>query len=140
MQRVVPVLPVTDAARARDFYTGRLGFEVDWEWRDAPGEPAFLQVSRAGLSLYLSERPGDGRPGGLVYLYVSDVDAWYDELAGRSVEAETPPADRPWGNRECVLRDPDGNRLCLASVRAELSPDRNGTAVQSAPATPRERR
>ena len=126
MQRVVPALPVTDATRARAFYTEALGFEVDWERRDAPGEPAILQISRAGLTLYLSEREPAGARGGLTYLYVSDVDAWYRELHQGGVATEGGPEDRPWGNREVVVRDPDGNRLCFATVLRSLSPDRQG--------------
>ena len=124
MQRVVPALPVADAGRARAFYAESLGFEVDWEWRDGPGDPAFLQISRAGLSLYLSEREESGTAGGLTYLYVSDVDAWYAELRERGVTNLDEPRDRPWGNRELVVSDPDGNRLCFASVRPGVSPDR----------------
>ena len=126
MQRVVPALPVADATRAACFYTDVLGFEVDWEWRDAPGQPAFIQLSRAGLSIYLSERADRGPAGGLTFLYVSDVDAWHAELTERGVAGEGEPRDRPWGNREWVVSDPDGNRLCFASVRERLSPDRSG--------------
>jgi len=126
MQRVVPAIPVADAARAKAFYVDALGFEVDWEWSDVPGEPAFLQLSRAGLSLYLSERPDRGPAGGLTYLYVGDVDAWRAELRDRGLEEDSEPCDRPWGNREWVVKDPDGNRLCFASVSSPLSPDRGG--------------
>jgi len=126
MQRVVPALPVSDLTRARSFYTERLGFEVDWEWRDAPGEPAFLQLSRAGLSIYLSERADRGPTGGLTFLYVSDVDQWCDELRERGLALDGEPQDRPWGNRELVVADPDGNRLCFASVAVAVSPDRSG--------------
>ena len=124
MQRVVPAIPVTDLERARAFYVEGLGFEVDWEWCDTPGEPAFLQLSRAGLSIYLSARPDRGPAGGLTYLYVSDVDAWCTEFCGRGLGSEGTPQDHPWGNREWVVSDPDGNRLCFASVRRGLSPDR----------------
>jgi len=116
MQRVVPAIPVSSLDRARDFYTATLGFEVDWEWQDTPGEPAFLQLSRAGLSLYLSARADRGPAGGLTYLYVSDVDRWCAELQERGLASDGPPLDRPWGNREWVVADPDGNRLCFTSV------------------------
>lgn len=114
MQRVVPVLPVVDLARAREFYVTALGFEVDWVWQPEPDEPAFAQISRAGLSLYLAEREAAGPAG--VYLYVGDVDAWHGELAHAGVAIEQPPLDRPWGNREMSLRDRDGNLLTLATV------------------------
>ena len=119
MQRVVPVLAVSDYERSRIFYSEGLGFEIDWEWRDAPEEPPFAQISRAGLSLYLSGRGADGRPGTCrVYLYVSDVDAWSEEALEAGLDVVTQPENRPWGNREMALRDPDGNTLVLATVVA----------------------
>lgn len=116
MQRVVPALRILDYERSRHFYVEQLGFEIDWEWRHEPGLPVFMQISKAGLSLYLSENAGDGEPGIVVYLYVTDVDAWHEEIEDAGLEVEAEPANQPWGNREMRLRDPDGNRLVFASV------------------------
>lgn len=117
VQRVYPTLRILDADAARSFYVERLGFRVDWEWRQ--DGPVFMQVSRNGLALYLSENARDGEPGGLAYLYVPDVDRWHAELCEgeQEVEVEEEPRDRPWGNREMRLRDPFGNRLCIATTR-----------------------
>jgi catechol 2,3-dioxygenase-like lactoylglutathione lyase family enzyme len=112
----VPTLRITEYEPAKRFYVGALGFEIDWEWRAEPGEPVFLQLSRAGLRLYLSEREGDGAVGGLVHLYVGDVDGWQAEMLRQGVVAEGPPVDQPWGNRELRVRDPDGNQLCICAV------------------------
>jgi uncharacterized glyoxalase superfamily protein PhnB len=74
-----------------------------------------MQLTRDGLSLYLSEHTGDGQVGGLVHLYVADVDAWYAELRSRSVNVAFPPRDEPWGNRDLRIVDPDGNQLCICT-------------------------
>jgi catechol 2,3-dioxygenase-like lactoylglutathione lyase family enzyme len=111
----IPTLRVGDAESAKRFYVDGLGFRVDWEWRHEPEQPVFLQISREGMRLYLSEREGDGRVGGLVHLYVPDVDAWQAEMLARGIVAEGPPVDQPWGNREMRVRDPDGNQLCVCS-------------------------
>ena len=74
-----------------------------------------MQVTRDGLSLYLSEHSGDGQVGGLVHLYVQDVDAWYHELARRGLEIASPPRDEPWGNRDMRILDPDGNQICVCT-------------------------
>jgi len=116
MQRVVPAIRIDDYQRSHHFYVGKLGFEVDWEWRHEPGQPVFMQISKAGLSLYLSEHAGDGELGCLVYLYVSDVDAWHEQLLDAGLEVDGEPANQPWGNREMRLSDPDGNQLVFASV------------------------
>lgn len=119
-QRVTPQLRMTDWARTRAFYVDGLGFSVDWEHRFEPGFPVFAQVTRAGLSLFLTEHAGDCQPGGAAYLVVDDLDALFREISERGVRPTEPPADTPWGTREMTVVDPDGNRLRFGDlVKAE---------------------
>ncbi|MBT2400066.1 glyoxalase superfamily protein [Streptomyces sp. ISL-100] len=101
-EEVIPILHVKDADAAATWYA-RLGFGKQWEHRFEPGFPAFVEVARGPLRLFLSEHQGDARPGTLVYLRVRDVDAVAAEFGVTVV-------DQPWA-REVELRDPDGNRL-----------------------------
>ncbi|MGW4376261.1 glyoxalase superfamily protein [Streptomyces albidoflavus] len=105
-EEVVPILRVADAAAAVAWYE-RLGFARQWEHRFAPELPAFVEVARGGVRLFLSEHEGDARPETLVYLRVRDVEAIAAEFG---VTAE----DAPWA-REIELRDPDGNRLRIGT-------------------------
>jgi len=114
MQSVVPTLRITDYARSKAFYTNGLGFTVNWEHRFEPTFPVFMEVGRDGMLLYLSQHEGDCQPGGLVHLYVPDVDAWYSDLKLRGISTPQ-PQDEPWGNRDFRVTDPDGNRLCICT-------------------------
>ncbi|WP_129289420.1 glyoxalase superfamily protein [Streptomyces sp. N1] len=105
-EEVVPILRVEDAAAAAAWYE-RLGFIRQWEHRFAPGLPAFVEVARGGVRLFLSEHEGDARPATLVYLRVRDVEAIAAEFGVAAEEA-------PWA-REIELRDPDGNRLRIGT-------------------------
>ncbi|GGP54297.1 glyoxalase superfamily protein [Saccharothrix coeruleofusca] len=107
-EEVIPVLRVEDASAAVAWYE-RLGFVKQWEHRFEPGFPAFVEVARHGVRLFLSEHEGDARPDTLVYLRARDVDAIAAEFGVR-VE------DAPWA-REVELRDPDGNRLRVGTPR-----------------------
>jgi uncharacterized glyoxalase superfamily protein PhnB len=119
MQAVVPTLRITDLARAKAFYVDGLDFTVDWEHRFEPHFPVFLQISRDGLTLYLSQHSGDCQVGGLVHLYVADVDAWYADMVDKGASVPS-PEDQPWGNRDFRVTDPDGNQLaiCTRLIRA----------------------
>ena len=114
MQKVIPTLRITNHELSRTFYETALGFKVDWEHRFGSTFPVFMQVSREGMILYLSEHEGDCQPGGLVHLYVPNVDSWYSELKDRGVEVQ-PPRNQPWGNRDMRISDPDGNSLCICT-------------------------
>ena len=107
-----PILRIFDEAKAREFYVGYLGFRIDWEHRFAPGMPLYLQVSRDGCVLHLSEHHGDACPGATLRIATEDIDDLQRELqqkrygyAHATIEA------MPWGSRDMSLRDPFGNRL-----------------------------
>jgi uncharacterized glyoxalase superfamily protein PhnB len=114
MQAVIPTFRITDHARSSAFYVQGLGFKVNWEHRFEPSLPVFMEISRGGMVLYLSQHQGDCQPGGLVHLYVPDVDAWHGDFEKRGVEAPQ-PQDQPWGNRDFRVTDPDGNQLCICT-------------------------
>ena len=114
-QRVFPQLRMTNWTKTRHFYVDGLGFEVDWEHRFEPGFPVFTQLTREGLSLFLSEHSGDCQVGGAAYFVVNDVDALYLEISRRGIQPEELPANTPWGTREMIVVDPDGNRLRFAN-------------------------
>jgi catechol 2,3-dioxygenase-like lactoylglutathione lyase family enzyme len=105
-EQVVPILRVDDAARAVAWYE-RIGFTKTDEHRFEPDLPAFVTIDRGPMRIFLSEHTGDARPDTLLYLWVDDVDAIAAELGAE-------PEDAPWG-REIDVRDPDGNRLRIAT-------------------------
>ena len=127
-QTVIPQLRITAAGRSLDFYVGGLGFTVDWTHQFEPGLPLFVRLTRAGQTLFLTEHTGDCEPGGAVYFVVPDVDRCFAEFRDRGVSAVHPPGETPWGTREMMLQDPDGNRLRFASERGRDAVEPNWTA------------
>ena len=88
--RVTPVLRIFSLEKAREFYLDFLGFKVDWEHRFGPDFPIYMQVSRDGLSLHLSEHHGDGTPGSVVYVYIRGVEALHRELTDKNYRHNRP--------------------------------------------------
>ena len=115
-QRVFPQLRMTDWRRTQLFYVDGLGFKIDWEHRFEPGFPVFAQLTREGLSLFLSEHAGDCQVGGAAYFVVDDVDALYGNILKNGVKVAEPPTDAPWGAREMTVKDPDGNTLRFSNA------------------------
>ena len=114
-QTVIPQFRITDAKCSHSFYVDGLGFEVDWEHRFEPAFPVFMQLTRANQTIFLTEHAGDCEVGGAAYFVVADVDGYYKDFVARGVVSLEPPEDTPWGSREMVVTDPDGNRLRFAS-------------------------
>jgi catechol 2,3-dioxygenase-like lactoylglutathione lyase family enzyme len=116
---------VLDQDSARDFYTGKLGFELTndikldngmrWMTVRPPGNASqeFLLMDPANsmLDQQTAEQvralvaKGALSPG---VIATSDCRGDYEVLARRGVEFTQPPAERPYGI-EAVLRDNSGN-------------------------------
>lgn len=114
-QTVIPQLRMTNAALSMRFYVERLGFKVDWEHRFEPGLPLFAQLTRQGQTIFLTEHAGDCQVGGAVYFVVPDASQCLSEFEQNGVVPTNPLASTPWGAREFLITDPDGNRLRFAS-------------------------
>lgn len=112
-----PILRIFDEARAREFYVGFLGFKIDWEHRFEPGLPLYLQVSRGGCVLHLSEHHGDCSPGAAMRIETADLDGLLAELLAKAYKFARPGIEEtPWGSRDLSVKDPFGNRLTFTST------------------------
>lgn len=115
---ITPILRVFDETKALAFYRDFLGFTVDWEHRFEPGLPLYLQVSRDGCVLHLSEHHGDATPGSALRIGVDDLDALHAELAAKPYGFARPTIEAmAWGTLEMCLTDPFGHRLVFADAR-----------------------
>ena len=121
-QTVTPQFRITNARRSLAFYVEGLGFAIDWEHRFEPGFPVFMQLSRNGQSIFLTEHAGDCKVGGAAYFVIADVDAYHNDVVAHGVVPTHPPEDTPWGAREMLVTDPDGNRLRIASPITKATP------------------
>ena len=69
MLQTIPILRIFDVDKAKAFYVDFLGFQIDWEHRFDVSSPLYMQVSRARLTLHLSEHHGDACPGSTVFVF-----------------------------------------------------------------------
>ena len=110
--RTVPILRSFDEAKAREFYIGFLGFTVDWEHHFEENAPAYLQVSRAGLTLHLSEHHGDACPGSTVFVWMTGIEEFHREITGKGYKYLRPGIERAFYDAKRVeVIDPFGNRI-----------------------------
>lgn len=107
----VPILRVLSAAGAKEFYCETLGFSLDWEHYYAEGAPVYMQVSRDGLILHLSENQRF-QTGNIAYVATSGIESLHAQLA-RATQAWTPPAitSTPWNSKQLEIEDPFQNLL-----------------------------
>lgn len=110
-------VPVSDADRAKEFYTEKAGFNADHDHR-VSDELRFIQLTPpgSGCSITIGDGISPMEPGSLkgLQLVVTDIEAAREELAGRGVEVSEID-DQPWG-RFVSFRDPDGNAWSVQQI------------------------
>ena len=118
--KVMPVFRIFSVEKAREFYLDYLGFQVDFEHRFDERAPLFMQVSRDGLTLRLSEHYGDGSPGAAVTVHVEGVRALHAELTAKNYGYYRPGLQKTfYGALQLKLLDPFGNHLMLDELQPE---------------------
>lgn len=115
--KTTPILRIFDEHKAKEFYVGFLGFRIDWTHCFGEGTPLYMQVSRDGCVLHLSEHHGDGCPGSAMRIETDRIDAFHQELAAKPYAYMRPGIeDTPWGSRDVSVIDPFGNRLTFTNA------------------------
>ena len=121
-----PHLTVQDVDATLAFYRDRLGFEQDLCLKDHRG--TFMGSVEVGDTVIMFERPDPSKPAvpgrgrladiGLTILFPSsfDLDAFFAELRGKDIPTFREIGNRPYGNRDFAVLDPDG--YCLVFAKA----------------------
>jgi catechol 2,3-dioxygenase-like lactoylglutathione lyase family enzyme len=110
-------VPVSDVDRAKDFYTGQVGFNADHD-HQVTDELRFVQLTPPGSACSIAIGTGltQAEPGSLqgLQLVVPDIEAARAELAGRGVDVGEVQVF-PWGSF-VFFRDPDGNGWSVQQI------------------------
>jgi uncharacterized glyoxalase superfamily protein PhnB len=104
--QLMPMISVDSVDQARGFYVEKLGFQHMMGMLGKDGQLDFCTVVLAGAKVMLM-RPQERTDGTNatsskrpveIYLEVSDVDAYHDELKKRGVKVTSPLTDQWWGD------------------------------------------
>ena len=117
-----------------DFYTTKLGFRT---LRECDYYVQLVHPCGAQVSLLRHELDGptpelvsatDGR-GFWLNLDVADADAEFARLRSEAVSIVAPIEDKPWGDRQFVIKDPNGVLISIAHRKEVLGHETRPLAV-----------
>ena len=105
------VYQVADIESALAFYRDVLGFTVDFRYDNYAG------VFLGKCELHLCTHTIWSRPlgGGAVVIIAEEVDTYCATIKQRGAPILLEPTDEPYGLRDFVTRDPDGNILTFSA-------------------------
>ena len=110
IKKMSPLFVVADLEQSLDFYTQRLGFEIDFRYEDF-----YAGITRNGCSIHLkSGYPDSGQSVEKhndedidVTFSVEDIDDFFETIKSLPVTIVQPLRQMPYG-REFYISDPDG--------------------------------
>ena len=106
-QGAAPVLQVSSLDDALKYYDNVLGFTEDFRFGDYAG------VRHGDVMLHLCAHDFHKRPigGGTVSIFCDEVDDYFAEIKRKGAIVKGEPENRPYGMRDFMAVDPDGNHL-----------------------------
>ncbi|GAA3441255.1 methyltransferase [Planomonospora venezuelensis] len=125
MQAVYPLVRYREPGAAIEWLVEAFGFEVHRVSTGDDGAIKHAELS-AGTGMIML---GAGEPGGQgVYIAVDDPDAHHDRARAAGAAVTAGPADQPYGSRDYMCEDPEGNPWHFGTYRpavtAPVSPQR----------------
>lgn len=117
MKLELVAVPVLDVDRAKAFYTEKIGFNADHDYR-VSDTLRFVQLTPPGsaCSIVIGEGITDMPPGSVkgLQMVVSDVNEARAELIKRGAEVSEIEV-MPWGSF-IYFNDPDGNKWAIQQI------------------------
>ena len=116
----IPVLDVRHIEEAISFYTGRLGFEVDFRYARDPASYAGVKRDDVRLHLHRQDEAhfaNGATPAARFRIPVDDPEALHAEFKAMGVlDDDVEVQDTDWNTMEFAFHDPDGNRLVFFRI------------------------
>ena len=110
IKKMSPQFLVTDIDRSIEFYTKKLGFDLDFRYEDfysgliKDGYSIHLKLGKPSIEERVNRRNNEHRD---IIFSVESIEDLYEEILNKSAEVIQPLRDMPYG-REFYVADPDG--------------------------------
>jgi catechol 2,3-dioxygenase-like lactoylglutathione lyase family enzyme len=115
IKKMSPQFLVTDIEHSIEFYTKKLGFDLEFRYEDfyagiiKDSSSIHLKSGKSSIEERKSKRENDDLD---IVFSVEAVEDLYKEFVDKSIEIIQPLCDRPYG-KEFYIADPDGYILAF---------------------------
>jgi len=107
----IPTLRITNYEKALEFYIKLLEFNIDWEHRFNDTEPVYMQISKNGLILHLSENKRF-KTGIIIFVETIGIERFRKSILINDTRNTIPDIlTTNWKTKQLEIEDPFGNLL-----------------------------
>lgn len=108
---IVPYLLYEDPARATQWLTDVLGMTEVLRYEMSDGTPGHVELRHDDLIVMLGVKGSRfGEVSSITLVFVDDVNATCERAVASGGHLIDAPVDQPWGLRQAVIADPEGQR------------------------------
>ncbi len=109
--KAIPTFGIADYQTAVNFYIDTLGFNINWEHRFTPDDPIYMQISKNGLVLHLSENKRFEN-NAIIFVETKNIKEFYKDLSKLNTKINIQDiVFTNWGTMQLEIEDPFGNLL-----------------------------
>jgi uncharacterized glyoxalase superfamily protein PhnB len=113
---IIPEIPYIDVIKAADWLCQAFGFKK----RLQIGNHRFqLSFGNAAIVVIQGNDLGTAT---IIMISVEDVDAHFEQAVSVGARVINPPADYPFGERQCTVEDIGGHRWTFSQTIADVDP------------------
>ena len=136
---VTPALTVRNAAEAIAFYKEALGAEERVRMSTPDGKISHAELKIGDSIIFLGDEIPNlgnkspqtlGGSSGSLFLYVEDVDKFYQRAVNAGAKSTMPPTDMFWGDRYGTFVDPYGQAWGVATHVEDLTAEETRERAQ----------
>lgn len=113
---IIPEIPYTDINGAADWLCRAFGFKKRLQIGNHRFQLTFGDSSVIAIEGY------DSNPSCSIWVGVDNVDSCYEQAKAMGAEIIRAPADYPFGERQCSMKDIGGHRWTFSQTIADVDP------------------
>lgn len=108
-QIIIPKLPIRNITITTQYYVDKLGFNLGADY----GNYLILDKDDLEVHFFLFEKLDPFTNYGQIYIRIEEIENYYHNLLRNNViiHPNAPLENKPWGQKEFSLLDPDHNLL-----------------------------
>ncbi|MFT3893286.1 MAG: VOC family protein [Anaerolineales bacterium] len=114
---IIAEIPYSNVLEAAEWLCHAFGFKKRLQIADHR-----IQLTFGNNSLVVTEKRELAHTSASIMLHMENIDHQFEHAVTAGARVVSPPTDYPFGERQCVVEDPGGNRWTFSQSISDVDP------------------